>query len=53
MSGHTVPLNVPPGLEYLIPLDRLYVKQKVELLEGIFLIKLKAFNNLICSILGL
>lgn len=32
--GQTVPLNVPPGLEFLAQLDRLYVKQKVELLEG-------------------
>ena len=26
--------NVPPGLEYLVQLDQLVVKQQVELLEG-------------------
>lgn len=26
--------NVPPGLEYLVQLDQLIVKQQVELLEG-------------------
>ncbi|XP_021944558.1 phospholipid scramblase 1 isoform X2 [Folsomia candida] len=34
VMGQTVPLNVPPGLEFLAQLDRLYVKQKVELLEA-------------------
>lgn len=28
------PLNVPPGLEYLLQVDHLMVKQKVELLEA-------------------
>ena len=26
--------NVPPGLEYLVQLDQLVVKQQIELLEG-------------------
>ncbi len=30
------PLNVPPGLEYLLQVDHLIVKQKVEWLEALF-----------------
>jgi len=33
-SQSTVPLNVPPGLEYLTVIDQLFIKQKVELLES-------------------
>lgn len=29
-----MPMNCPPGLQYLTSVDSLYVKQKVELLEG-------------------
>ena len=29
-----VPLNCPPGLEYLAMLDQVLIQQKVELLEG-------------------
>ena len=30
----TVPLNCPPGLEYLTMIDQLIVKQKLEMLEA-------------------
>jgi len=33
-GGHSIPINVPPGLEYLTTVDQLFVKQKVELLEA-------------------
>ncbi len=44
-----IPINVPPGLEYLTRLNQIFVKQHVEPLEG-NLIKLsnnfgKTFNN--------
>lgn len=29
-----IPVDCPPGLEYLTTIDSLFVKQKVELLEG-------------------
>lgn len=43
-----IPVDCPPGLEYLTTIDSLYVKQKVELLEGmsIFLISLECFEFL-------
>lgn len=37
------PHNCPPGLEYLTTVDRLLVKQKVELLEGIY------SKNILCN----
>jgi len=33
--GQSIPVNVPPGLEYLTTVDALYVKQKVEMLEAL------------------
>jgi hypothetical protein len=33
-GAHSIPLNVPPGLEYLTQIDSLIVKQKLELLEA-------------------
>jgi len=30
------PLNVPPGLHYLLEVDHLFVKQKVEVMEALF-----------------
>ncbi|CAG7822032.1 unnamed protein product [Allacma fusca] len=33
IQGHSFPINVPPGLEYLTTVDQLFVKQEVELLE--------------------
>ena len=32
--GPPPPVDCPPGLEYLAAIDQLLVKQKIELLEG-------------------
>lgn len=34
IGGHSVPINVPSGLEQLAMVDRVFMKQKVELLEA-------------------
>lgn len=41
------PPNCPPGLEYLTTVDQLFVKQKVEGLEGIFKLQLKLKYSLV------
>ena len=35
MQQPVVPLNCPPGLEYLTMVDQILIHQKVEMLEGV------------------